>query len=166
MIHSTKNYLYWLFWCQWWSDHQDQEVFWGNWALEAVEASEVAEGAEVNEAAEVPMAQKITSEDFRVILDLELINWGTKIFLFGCFEKKRELTESWKPILNFSSFSVRGCWGQPMLLFWKLVDETQIPQPQEYTDTFKQSLTCIFQSVRANLKYTLCYEGPCIYFDF
>ena len=44
----------------WWSDHQDQEVFWGNWALEADEASEVAEAAE---AAEVPKAWKITTED-------------------------------------------------------------------------------------------------------
>ena len=23
MIHSTKNYQYWLFWCQWWSDYWD-----------------------------------------------------------------------------------------------------------------------------------------------
>ena len=49
-----------------------------------------------------------------------------------------------------------------MLLFWKLVDETQISQPQEYTDTSKQNLNCIFLSVRANLEYTLCHEGPCI----
>ena len=60
------------------------------------------------------------------------------------------------------SFSVGGCWGQNMLLFWKLVDETQIPQSQEYTDTFKQNLTCTFLPIRANLKYTLCHEGPCI----
>ena len=40
-------------WCQLRSDHQEQEVFWGNWALEAVEASKVAEAAEVNEAGEV-----------------------------------------------------------------------------------------------------------------
>ena len=33
--------------------HQDQEVFWGNMAVEAVEACEVAEATEVNEAAEV-----------------------------------------------------------------------------------------------------------------
>ena len=61
------------------------------------------------------------------------------------------------------SFSVGGCWGQNMLLFWKLVDETQIPQSQEYTDTFKQNLTCTFLSIRGNLKYTLCHEGPCIW---
>ena len=32
--------------------------------------------------------------------------------------------------------SFEGCWGPPMLLFWKLFDETQMPKPQEYTDTF------------------------------
>ena len=41
MIYSTNNYHYWLFCCQWWSDYHDQEVFWENWALEAVEASKV-----------------------------------------------------------------------------------------------------------------------------
>ena len=35
--------------------------FWGNWALEAVEASEVAEAAEVNYAEEVCNAWKITT---------------------------------------------------------------------------------------------------------
>ena len=74
----------------------------------------------------------------------------------------RFLTESWKPILNSSSFSLRGCWGQPMLLFWKLVDETQISKPQEYADIFKQNLTCIFISVRGTLKETFQYETPCI----
>ena len=32
-------------------------------------------------------------------------------------------------MLNFRTFSVEGCWGQPRLLFWKLVDETQISKP-------------------------------------
>ena len=34
-------------------DHQDQEFFWGNRAVEAAEAIEVAEAAKVNEAKEV-----------------------------------------------------------------------------------------------------------------
>ena len=38
---------------------------------------------------------------------------------------------------NFSlisdTLSVRGCWGQPMSFFWKLVDETQISKPLEAT---------------------------------
>ena len=29
--------------------------------------------------------------------------------------------------------SVGGCWGQPILLFWKLVDETQMVKPPEPT---------------------------------
>ena len=48
-----------------------------------------------------------------------------------------------------------------MLLFRKLVDETQISKPQEYTDTFRQILTSIFLSVRAILKETVQYETPC-----
>ena len=102
MIHSTKKDWYWSFSCHWWSNHLDQEVFWGNRAVEAVEASEVAEAAEVNEAAEVFKVRKITTEDYRVILDLEVIDLMANFFLFWCFEKI-VLTESWRPILNFSS---------------------------------------------------------------
>ena len=67
MLHSTKNHQYWLFWCQWWSDHHDQEFFWENWALDAVEASEVAEAAEVNEVGEVSKAWKITAKSSRFL---------------------------------------------------------------------------------------------------
>ena len=35
---------------------------------------------------------------------------------------------------------------------------------QEYTDTFRQNLTCIFLSVRAILKETFQCETPCILF--
>ena len=31
------------------------------------------------------------------------------------------------------TLSVRGCWGQPMSFFWKLVDETQMSNPREPT---------------------------------
>ena len=99
MIHSTKNDQYWSFWCLWWPNHQDQEVFWGNMALEAVEASEVAEATEVNEAAEVFKAWKITTESSKF---LKWIIWGL-ISLILVFWKKK-LTESWKPMLNFSNF--------------------------------------------------------------
>ena len=50
-----------------------------------------------------------------------------------------------------------------MLLCKKLVGKTQIPQSQEYTNTFKQNLTCMFLPIRANSNYTLCNEGPCMY---
>ena len=154
MIHFTKNDHYWSFWCHWWLNHQDQEVFQGNRAVEAVEASEVAEVAEateVNEAAEVSKAWKITTEDFSVILVLEFNNLRTNMIL----------TESWKFLLNFSNFSVSGCWGQFMLLSWKLVDETQISKPQNHTNTFKQNLTSIFISVMPKLLLTFQCEIPC-----
>ena len=34
---------------------------------------------------------------------------------------------------DFSNFSVGGFWGQPMLLFWKWIDDTQISKPPEAT---------------------------------
>ena len=49
-----------------------------------------------------------------------------------------------------------------MLLFRKLVDETQISKPQEYTDTFRQIIISIFLSVKAILKETVQCETPCI----
>ena len=77
---------------------------------------------------DVSKTWKITTVDFRVFQVLEFNHFRTNITLFWCFEKKN-LTESWKLVLNFSTFSVFGCWSQLMLLFWKL------PKPQEYTDT-------------------------------
>ena len=132
MIHSTKNYQYWSFWCQWWPNHQDQDVFWGNMAVEAVEASEDPEATEVAEATEVCKAWKITTESSKF---LKSIIRGLLKHLFWCSEKKN-FWQSWKLMLNISSVSVGGCWGQPLLLFWKLVYETQIPKPKEHVDTF------------------------------
>ena len=97
MIHSTKRDSYWSFWCQGWSNHQDQEVFWRNRTVEAVETTEVAEADEINVAAKVSKAWKITTEDFRVIQVLEfsfiLIVW-----------KKRSLVITWNIRLNFGTF--------------------------------------------------------------
>ena len=42
-----------------------------------------------------------------------------------------------KFLLIHGIFSVRGCWGQSRLLFWKLDDESQISKTQDHTDTFK-----------------------------
>ena len=88
-----------------------RRFFWGNWTLEAVEASELTEATEVNDAGEVSKAWKITTVDFRVFQVLEFNNFRTNITLFWCFEKKIFLTESWKLMLNFSTFSVGGRWG-------------------------------------------------------
>jgi hypothetical protein len=39
-------------------------------------------------------------------------------------------------LLIYGTLSNGGCKGQPMMLFQKQVDETQMPKPQKYTDTF------------------------------
>ena len=46
-----------------------------------------------------------------------------------------------------------------------LKDKGQISKPNEYTDNFKSNLTCIFLSVRAKLKKTLCPRTLCIRHD-
>ena len=51
-------------------------IFWGNWALDAVEANEVAEATEVNEAGEVYKAWKITTDS----------RWILALFLLGAVE--------------------------------------------------------------------------------
>ena len=58
---------------------------------------------------------------------------GSWIQLYFDVVKKHFLVESRNATLNFSTFFVGGCWGQPMLLFCKLVDESQISQPPKPT---------------------------------
>ena len=137
-----KKGTYWSFWCQGWLNHQDEDFFWENRAVEAVEASEVAEADEVNEAAEVSKGSKITNEDFKVIQVLEFS-------LFWCFEKESFLVESWNIMLNFSNLSVGGCWRQPMLLFWKMTDQTQNSKPPEAPRHHKSSKFLIPLPLRA-----------------
>ena len=55
---------------------------------------------------------------------IEMTNTGS--FLSNGSSKLQIFTDIW-------TFSVRGCWGQPMLLFWELVDETQMSKPPEHT---------------------------------
>ena len=99
----------------------------------------------------------ISSKNFLIQMVWSSMTWKWPIPVLFCGMNHQK----YKFPLISVSFSVGGCWGQNMLLFWKLVDETQIPQSQEYTDTFKQNLTCTFLSIRGNLEYTLCHEGPC-----
>ena len=81
--------------------------------------------------------------------------WPIPVLFCGMDHQKSKIS------LIYGTLSVGGCWGQPMLIFWKLDDETQISQPKEYTDDFKQNLTSIFLSVRAILKETFQCETPC-----
>jgi hypothetical protein len=106
----------WSFGCQGWSNHQDQQIIWWHVAVEVIEAIEVVEAVEVIEAADVLRTGKS-------LLRTSKSSRSLNSALFWCFEKKNVLVESWNVILNFSTFSVGGCWGQPMLLFWKQVEK-------------------------------------------
>ena len=54
--------------------------------------------------------------------------------------------ESWNINLNFGTFSVRGCWGQKMLLSWKVVVVPKNSLSQHSRAIFKPSLIFIHQS--------------------
>ena len=97
---------------------------------------------------------KITTEDFSVI---QVLEFGFTLM----FWKKNVLVESWKFMSNFSTLSIRGCWGQPILLFWKLVHKTQISKLPEPTRHHNSIRLWILLSLRADLLYILQYETPC-----
>ena len=82
--------------------------------------------------------------------------------LFLRFEKKCFWIESWNIILSFSTFSVGGCWGQPMSFFWKLFDETQISAPPEATRNHTSIKLMIPLPLRADLLMSVHSETPCI----
>ena len=66
---------------------------------------------------------------------------------------------------NFSlisdTFSVGGCWGQPMLLFWKLDNETQMSNPFDHAARDIPSKFSIFLPLRAIYFRSYQYETPC-----
>ena len=97
-------------------------MFFEEIGLLTVESSEVEEATEVNEAAEISKAWKITTEVFKVIQVLEFNDLRTNITLFWCFG--RHIFD--RIMKTFSTFSVRGFWSQSLLLFLKLIDETQM----------------------------------------
>ena len=88
----------------------------------------------------------------------------TNITLFWCLKKKELLLESWNIRMNFGSISVGGCRGQPMLLFWKTIDKTQMSKPLKCAASFFKTWRSIlvghfgFQSVLLEI------ETPCIVF--
>ena len=76
-----------------------------------------------------------------------------------------ELFDNWtilvtKQFFNFCTVSVRGCWGQPRLLFSKLVLITNMSTSQNFKTTFKYVLTCIFLSLRAELLLIFAMKYP------
>ena len=142
MIHSTKRDQYWSFGCQGWSDLQNQEVFWGNCA---VEASEVAEATKVNKAGDVFQARKIAIELSRI---LNSIIWAsTNITIFWFFEK------------NLSIFSV---WGLPMLLFWNFFDETQMLNIGKHAIYHECFLMLQNPTKIMIFNLSFCTETPCM----
>ena len=64
-------------------------------------------------------------------------------------------------MFNFSTFSVGGCWGQPMLLFQKLIDETQMPKLKEHTDTFIITSMLFLVGLRGIQSLSIWVETPC-----
>ena len=63
--------------------------------------------------------QPLTEEVLK--FNMIFYDWVPNFYVSKKVFWSRIWVESWNIILNFSTFSVRGCWGQPMLLFWKMV---------------------------------------------
>ena len=61
----------------------------------------------------------------------------------------------------FLNFSIGGWWGQPMSLFWKLVDETQMAAPWEYTDAFIIIKKLFLGGLWGLQSNSIWYERPC-----
>jgi hypothetical protein len=135
-----------------------------NEAVEVIEATEATEAGEAIEATDIPRPGKSllsTPESSRLM----------NLALFWCFEKHYFLWNHEISFINFWIFSVGGCWGQPMILFWKLVPKIKISTSQDFKTTFKYNLTCIFLSVRAQLKNHFALGHPvhkiwCCYFYY
>ena len=96
--------------------------------------------------------KKSTDPDGLIIPGTQLTN--TSPFLWNGLSKIQFFTK-------IGNISVGGWWGQSVLLFWKLVFMPKNIQSQHSKSTFKQNLTCIFLSVRVNLKETFQSEIPC-----
>ena len=60
--------------------------------------------------------------------------------------------------------SIRGCWSQPMLLFFKLVDETQMTKALKHTKHHKSTKLLILLPLREIYFRLFLYETPCMYF--
>ena len=125
-----------------------------NEAVEVIEATEAVEAVEAIKATDIPRPGKSllsTPESSRLL----------NLALFWCFEKHYFLWNHEISFINFWTFSVRGCWGQPMILFWKLIDETQISKPPEPTKHYNAIKLWILLPLRADLLCTLQCEIPC-----
>ena len=93
---------------------------------------------------------------FRAEVDLtkKFVLWKSAIFHSIILPFDEQFAEK---ILN-----VIYCWGQQMLLFWKLVDETQMGNSRHNEARDILSKLSIFLPLRAILKNPYHYETPCI----
>ena len=86
-ILRTVRGQYWSFWCQGWSNHQDQEVLWWNRAFEAVEAiwlQRPMRSMRLQRFLKAGKSQIKTSESFRFLnsayFDVFFMFWKRKFF--------------------------------------------------------------------------------------
>ena len=99
--------------------------------------------------------KKIPGIDGWIILGTKMTN--SCQFLWNSSSKIQFFTD-------FSTFSAGGCWGQPMLLFWKLGQETQMSTPPEATRHHISTQLLVLLHLRAIYFSTFQYETPCIMF--
>ena len=98
--------------------------------------------------------QKNTAPDGWILPGNQMTN--TDPFLWHGSSKTQIFTDIW-------SFSIKGCWGQPILVFWKLFDEIKISKPQDFKTTFKKNSSLhysICQSIQI-LQFIMRYPVQC-----
>ena len=96
--------------------------------------------------------KELPDSDGWIILDTKMTN--SCQFLWNSSSKIQFFTD-------FSTFSAGGCWGQPMLLFWKLGQETQMSTPPEATRHHISTQLLVLLHLRAIYFSTFQYETPC-----
>ena len=87
----------------------------------------------------------ISSKNFLILMVQSSLapKWPIWIPLCGMDHEKSTF------LLISEALSLRGCWGQPVLLFWKLVDKTQMSKPPEATRHHKSRKLLILLPHRA-----------------
>ena len=81
--------------------------------------------------------------------------WPIFVILFGMDHQKSNFS------LIYGTLSDGGCWGQPMLFFQNLVDETQMPKPQKYTDIFILTKKLFIVGLQGLQNISIPVERPC-----
>ena len=97
-------------------------------------------------------SKKVTDPDDLIIPSTQMTN--TSPFLWNWSSKIQFFID-----ICYSSW--RGCWGQPMSFFWKLVDKTQMCNPPEDTRHHSLIKLLILLPLRAIYFRTFQCEIPC-----